>query len=121
MKKRWLVSNRRLGLPVLHMARMRFGLRWRRAWPAWADVGELVMSAVLAILAVAVLLLVWGIMEARDARLSAEVSATQSSARLAGFLMGGILTNEAGTVGVKCFRVLDEEVAAGVAAEVKLK
>lgn len=82
--------------------RMKQGIYWRKPHPTWEDVAETVINWLFFALVLAAILFLAGYLDARDAKVAAQVEATESAKQFAEFLNGGTLTDQTGHFAAKC-------------------
>jgi hypothetical protein len=93
-------------LPLLLKLRLRFGLLWKKSRPSACDFDGLA-NWLLAVVMVAMLLTTYGLLDAHDQATVARAESEQATSRLAHLLNGGVITDQAQTVAVRCLNVLD--------------
>lgn len=91
----------------LSYMRKRFGLYWRKDRITWADVADSAMTWIVGITVAMALLLIAGILDANDARATAEIERDQANQQFADFMNGGILTNPERTFAAKCSEIVE--------------
>lgn len=82
--------------------RMKRGLYWKKPKPTWEDYAETVLNWLFIALVLAAVLFLYGYLDARDAKIAAEIEATESSRQFAAFLNGGTLTDQTGHFAARC-------------------
>jgi hypothetical protein len=82
--------------------RMKAGLYWQKDRPTWEDIADTAFDVLFFAVIVIAFVLLFGWLDARDARITAEIEATESAQQFAQFLNGGILTNPEQTFAAKC-------------------
>jgi hypothetical protein len=84
---------------------MRMGLRWKSHRPSLRETTRPADWAVLAVCLLGYLIVGWN--DARTERDIAATAAESSTKQFAQFLSGGVLTDEAGKIAVKCMQIMD--------------
>ena len=109
LDRTWRTANRKTPrLPLMFRLRLKFGLLWRSVRPSLDDFDTLA-NWVLAILMVSIILTAYALVDANDQMYLAMEESKQATTSLAHLLNGGVLTNKAETVAVRCLQVLDVE------------
>lgn len=88
-------------------ARLRAGLYWQGNRPSLRDYRDGLMQFIAGFAAALIFFLVVGLLDAHDARVTAQVEAEQATSNFANFLNGGIITDQAGTFAAKCAQMLE--------------
>lgn len=87
--------------------RMRYGLRWRKSYPMPSDFRDALLRLFIILLATVLVVLLFGYLDARDARIDAELKGDKASQQFADFLNGGALVDQAGRFAAKCERLIE--------------
>ena len=107
LDRTWRTANRKTPrLPLMFRLRLKFGLLWKSVRPSLDDF-DAMANWVLAILMVSIILTAYALVDANDQKHLAMEESKQATTSLAHVLSGGVLTDEAKTVAVKCVQVMD--------------